>query len=189
MVRAETASIRLPPSRDFRGVISPPWLPSVATGVGHNPDSLALVGSAGVDSAQHSPARIIPQRGQVSENSSKPARSEDWGVFHEDVAGSNLANDSGHLSPEAGAGASDAGASAGGGDILTRKAARNHVNNSTPGSPVKGSHVVPDGEGGEAAVVLAGEEDAAGVGVDFDGADSAPPEELAAEYAATCACE
>ena len=52
-----------------------------------------------MDCAQHSPARIIPQRGQVSENSSKPARSEDWGVFHEDEARSHLANDARHVRP------------------------------------------------------------------------------------------
>ena len=43
---ADTASTRLPPSRLFRGVTRPPWLPSVALGVGHIPVR-AIVSSDG----------------------------------------------------------------------------------------------------------------------------------------------
>jgi hypothetical protein len=83
---------------------------SSATGVCQNPDSLSDVGRSGVVRAQHTPFRIEPQRGQVSENSSKPPRSEHWGVFHEDETGSNLANDPGKFAPKPGPGASDSGA-------------------------------------------------------------------------------
>jgi len=41
-----TASIRFPPSRLFRGVTRPPWLPSVARGVGHSDRSTAMTVSA-----------------------------------------------------------------------------------------------------------------------------------------------
>lgn len=77
----------------------------------------------------------------------------------------------------------------GAGDVLAREAARDDVHHSTPRATVKGSHVVPDGEGRQASVVLAGHEDASGVVVDFDGTDAPPPEQLAAEYAASTACE
>jgi hypothetical protein len=38
--------------------------------------------------AEHVPLRIVPARGQVSENVSKSARSERWNVFQEDEGGS-----------------------------------------------------------------------------------------------------
>lgn len=75
------------------------------------------------------------------------------------------------------------------GDVLAREASRDDVHHSTPRAPVEGSHVVPDWEGWQASVVLAGHEDSASVVVDLDGADAPPPEQLAAEYAASTACE
>ncbi len=225
IVRADTASIRFPPSRDLRGVIRPPWLPSVATGVGHglmptahpslfgfcrpspehrrfvslpalhaegvghNPDSFPLVRCAGMDSSEHSPRSIIPHLGQVSDHSSKPARSEHWGVFHEHEARSHLANDSGHLAPQAGACSVDSCTATGCADVLAREAARDDIHEASPRASVEGSHVVPDREGVETSVVLSGREDAAGVVVELDGADGAPPEEFPAEDAAAMACE
>ncbi len=56
-------------------------------------------------------------------------------------------------------------------------------------SAIEGAHVVPDRKGIETAVVLSGREDAAGVVVELDGADGAPPEEFPTEYAAAMACE
>jgi len=70
-------------------------------GVGHNPDPVSLVRSAGMVSAQHSPARIIPHLGQIPENNSKPPSSEHWRVLHENVARSYFANDAGHVLPQA----------------------------------------------------------------------------------------
>src|SRR5690606_31005572 len=98
---------------------------------------------AGMDSAEHAPARIIPQRGQVPENSSETPGNEHWTVFHEDVSRSYLVNDSGHLTPEARALAVDACSLSGGADVLTGKAARNDINAASPRSAVKGSHVIP----------------------------------------------
>ena len=51
---------------------------SSATGVCHNPDSLSDMWGAKVVCSQHAPLRIEPHRGQVSENSVKPPRSEYW---------------------------------------------------------------------------------------------------------------
>ena len=85
--------------------ILPPFpfgrLPGLAArGVGHNPDSVSFVRCPGVDSAQNSPFCIIPQRGQVSENSIKPPRSEHWGVFHEYEFGLYFAHDPCHFGPQ-----------------------------------------------------------------------------------------
>lgn len=144
---------------------------------------------ADIGSAQHSPSRVIPERGQVTEDSSESASNESWAVFHEDVARSNLANDASELGPEAGAFAVDACALAGDADVLAGKAARNHVNNSSPRSSVKGPNVIPNRERREKAVILSGDKNACGIGIEFDGADGSPSEEVAAEDAAPCSCE
>jgi hypothetical protein len=130
--RIETASIRFPPLRVFRGVTRPPCVPSDERGVGHilatpsrlgivdpfrwlcrsrphasctvgvgkNPDPLSEMGRSGFGSAKHSPSRIVPCLGQVSENSSQPPRSKSWRVFHERELGSYFANDPGHFHPK-----------------------------------------------------------------------------------------
>tara|TARA_B100000929_G_scaffold271237_2_gene241980 strand:- start:7099 stop:7848 length:750 start_codon:yes stop_codon:yes gene_type:complete len=164
------------------------WFPHTV-GVGHNPDSLSPVRGAQVICSQHSPLRIEPQLGQVSENSSEPARSESWAVFHEDEAGSYFANDPSHLAPQAGSLAIEAGASASNGYVLTRESARNHVNKASPRSAGKCANVIPYREGRENAVILSGGKNACGVGVELDSADRAPSEEVAAENSATSACE
>jgi hypothetical protein len=140
-------------------------------------------------SAEHSPARIIPHRSQVSENTSKPSRSEDWGVFHERESRSNLANDSGHFSPQPASFPVDSFSGSGRADVLTREAARHDIHQTTPRSSVEGCDVVPDWEGFEASVVLSGHEDTSGVSVEFDRTDAAPPEKFPPEYSATSACE
>ena len=138
-----------------------------------------------VSSSQHSPPRIEPHLGQVSENSAKPPRSEHWGVFHEDESGSYLANHSRHLAPKPGALAVDSGALASAGDVLTGESSRDDVNISSPRSPVEGADVIPYGEAGEVSVSLAGEEDAAAVGIKLDSADGTVAEEEVCEDAST----
>jgi hypothetical protein len=150
-------------------------------GVGQNPDSLSLVWRTNVARAQHTPFRIIPQRGQVSENSSKPARSEHWGVFHEDVAGSYLANDSGHVVPHSAARSVDSCASSGCADVLAWEAPADDIDAPAPRFPVEGLHVVPDWEAGQASVPLSGEEALAGVLVPFDSTDGGMSKKHSAE--------
>jgi hypothetical protein len=147
-----------------------------------------MTGSCGICS-QHSPSRIIPHFGQVSENSSKPARSEHWRVFHEDVAGCHFANDPGHFHPHSRSLSVDSSAFSGATDVLAGKAARNHVNTSSPRLSVKGANVVPDRERRENAVILSGGKNASGVWFPFDGADCSPSKEFPAKYSATSACE
>jgi len=69
----------------------PLWL-SHAPGVGKNPDTITSVASANGGSRYAMPLRIIPERGQVSENVSKPPTKQCCDVFHDDEAGSYLAN-------------------------------------------------------------------------------------------------
>jgi hypothetical protein len=132
---------------------------------------------------------MIPQRGQVSEAGSKSPRSEHWRVFHEREAGSNFTDDSGHFHPHPASLAFDSGAFPCGADVLAGEASRHHVNTASPWASVKGLNVIPDREGVEASVVLPGDQNVPCVGVPLDGADGFPSEQLAAEYAATSACE
>lgn len=163
---------------------------AVAVGVGSNdPDAISLVRGAGVDRSQHAPSRVIPQRGKITEDSGKSSVNKSWAVFHEDVTRSNFADNARHVSPHAAFGAVDAPPFACDGDVLAREASRNHVNNSSPGMPVEGLNVIPDRERRENAVILSGEQYACGIGVPLDGADGAPAEKVASEYAATSACE
>jgi len=64
------------------------------------------------------PLRVIPERGQVPENSAHSSSKQSCDVFHDDVAGSKLANESGIFGPKTRAGAVDAGASAGEAEVL-----------------------------------------------------------------------
>jgi hypothetical protein len=170
--------------------ITAPLLPSLATGVGsEKPKTVALMGCANVGSSQHCPAAVIPERGQVTQDSLESANKERWAVLHEREGWSNLANDPRHVGPEAAARAVEARTLTGDADVLAREAASDHVNSAAPWPSVKGSHVIPYRERREKAVVLAGDENARGVGVKFDGADGMPSEQLAAEYAATSARE
>lgn len=170
--------------------ITAPLLPSLATGVGsEKPKTVALMRCANVGSSQHCPAAVIPERGQITQDSLESANKERWAVFHERVAGSNLANDPRHVRPEAAARAADPRALAGDADVLAREAASDHVNSAAPWPSVKGAHVIPYRERREKAVILACDENARGVGVKLDGAHGVPAEQLAAEYAATSARE
>jgi hypothetical protein len=162
----------------------------------NDPDSISEVVCArrsvisdGVGCSQHSPSRIIPHRGQVPENSVEPSLSKERGVFHEDVEGSNVANDSCHVVPHSAALSVDSSALSGTTNILARESSRNHVNTASPWSSVKGSHVIPNRERRENAVILSGDKYACGVGLPLNATDGLPSEQFAAEYAATSACE
>jgi hypothetical protein len=152
-------------------------------GVGQDPDALALMRRTGVACPHDSPSRIVPHRGQVAENASKPPRSEHWGVLHEHVSRSYLANDAGHLRPESGAGVIKTCSLSRRADSLAGKAARKHVNAASPWSAIKGAHVIPDGKRRQCAVVLSRDKNACGVGIALNGADGSPSEKEAAEDA------
>lgn len=147
------------------------------------------MGGADVARSQHIPTRIKPERGQITEDDTEPARSEHWGVLHEDVGGSNLANDASELSPETAALAIDAGALARARDVLAREAAADDVDVPTPGLPIEGADVIPDGEGLEVPVSLPSEQHAPRVGINLDSADGAPAQQEPSQDAASCPCK
>jgi hypothetical protein len=78
------------------------WSCAVGVGmlwVGNDPYPVAPVWGTNIGSAYAVPLRIVPERGQVSENVSKPSMKQCCDVLHDDVARSNLANNSGVLAP------------------------------------------------------------------------------------------
>jgi hypothetical protein len=162
---------------------------SMQTGVGSNPDTFAEVVRANVGRTEHSPFRIEPEFGQVPENSSKSPSSEHWRVLHVDALRSNLANDPGHLKPEPASRTIQAVSAAGDTDVLAGKAARYHVNNSSPRGSVKGADVRPNREKREASIGLSLRQNGCAVGITFNCAHGSPPEEVATENASTSACE
>src|SRR6185369_5754087 len=127
----------------------------LARGVGNNPDALTSMQSSDMRSPNNSPSCIKPHLGKVSENGSKPPRSEHWRVFHEDEIGSNLAHDPGHLGPQSRPLTVDPFAFPRAGNILTWEPACDDIDGPAPRSAVKGSHVVPDRESLKASVALA----------------------------------
>ncbi len=70
-----------------------------AVGVGNDPDAISDVICTKGGSWYAVPFRIIPERGQVSENVSHPETKQAWRVFHDDEAGSNVANKTGVIAP------------------------------------------------------------------------------------------
>jgi hypothetical protein len=70
-----------------------------ASGVGNKPDPVSPVRGANGGSWNTVPPRIVPDRGQVSENLSKPSIKESCDVLHKDEAGSKLANEASVFTP------------------------------------------------------------------------------------------
>jgi len=91
------------------------------------------------------PLRVIPERGQVAENSSHPPSKETWDVLHLNEARSYFANDPGVVGPEAGAASFDPCALAGDGDVLTGETASDEIHAATPLFTVELCDVRKDG--------------------------------------------
>jgi hypothetical protein len=68
-------------------------MPSIVFGVGNNPDPISSVRGANGGSWDAIPRRIVPERGQASENVSHPETKQAWDVLHDDETGSKLANE------------------------------------------------------------------------------------------------
>jgi hypothetical protein len=117
----------------------------LASGVGNNPDAVAAVMGTNGGSRYAVPFRIIPERGQVSENVSKPSTKQSCDVFHEDVSRSNFANNSGVLSPQPAALAGKSSALSRKANVLAGEAAADNVN---------GNSVCCQSFGGEASHVV-----------------------------------
>jgi hypothetical protein len=70
-----------------------------ASGVGNKPESVAAVRGTNGGSWYAVPLRVIPERGQVSENFSKPSTKQCCDVLHDDESGSYFANQARVLAP------------------------------------------------------------------------------------------
>jgi hypothetical protein len=164
---------------------------SIAHGVGYvasnDPDPLAAMGRPGVERAQHAPARIVPQRGQISEYDIKPPPSKHWAVFHEHVTGSYLAKDASELPPEARSGSSETAPRPRGTNVLAGKAARNDVNNAPPRASVEGTNIIPNRERWQVPIILSLAKSSDAKGVQLHGADGPPAKEGSPEDASTSA--
>jgi hypothetical protein len=132
---------------------------------------------------------MIPEFGQVSENTSESARSEHCGVLHERTLGSYFANDASELGPEPRSLAGDPCSLAGARDVLAGEPATDDIDVASPGLAVEGPDVVPDGEAPEQPVPLPGEQHASAVGINLDSADGAPAEQEPSQDAASCPCK
>ena len=86
------------------------------------------------------PERIVPRRGKVSEHAVSSARQESCDVFHDDDAGSKLANDSRELEPETASRAREASSSPTDRNVLAWKATAEDIDAGRVGSDT--SHVV-----------------------------------------------
>lgn len=103
-------------------------LKSVFVGVGNNPDPIPLMRGADAVCWNTVPLRIIPARGQVSENFSHPETKQPWRVLHDDELGSKLANESVVFRPKATSGGFQPPSFAGEADILAWEAATDAIN-------------------------------------------------------------
>ena len=90
------------------------------------------------------PFRIIPERGQVPENGSKPrspvSSKQVWYVLQDCVSRSKLANESGVLEPESAALASESGAFSGEADVLAGEPAAQEIDGFN-GSPINCANI------------------------------------------------
>lgn len=141
-------------------------------GVGQDEDPLSSLRGSDIGRTYARPLRIEPERGQVSENVSKP-RKEACDVFQEHVSGSNRANDSDNFSPEAGALAIDPGAGSGDGNVLTRETRSDDIHAAAPSCAVEGSDVAVDRSLVQVAVFHARRQDAGSKKVDLHITDDA----------------
>jgi hypothetical protein len=171
------------------------WYPlpvaSVFVGVGQTPPPMSLVRGSDIGSAQHTPPRIIPERGQVPENHVESAISDSWAVLQHDES---WQNDTGHpdnFFPQTGSGSvADACAAASRGYILAREARMQAIHSAGVPGWIEHPHVsfvhVQTGEpclGGSLA------QDGAAVGIPLDGADGLMAEDEVGEESAAGAGE
>lgn len=153
---------------------------------GDDPDPFPQVRSSGVGSGNNSPPRRKPQRGKVRNDSVPSSKSKHWAVLNECVAGSYLANDPGEFTPQAAPFPVEPVSLAGAADVLTGKAPADDVHSPSPGMPIKGLDVVPDGEARKNPVPLPLEQDFPAILVDFDRTDAGMSEKHSAEDSSPC---
>jgi hypothetical protein len=118
---------------------------SDALGVGNNPDAVASVRCAKVGSWYAVPFRIIPERGQGSENVCKPSTKQSCDVFQDNVSGFQFANKTGDLVEKPAPLACEASALSCKADVLAGEPSGDDINGNSIGSEPfagKGANIV-----------------------------------------------
>lgn len=122
-------------------------------GVGHKPNPVAQMWSTDSGSRYAMPLRIIPDLGQVSENSTEPstgvfagASKKTSDVLHKEEVGSYFVSKADDLTPETGPRTFNSGPPASDGKVLAREASGNDINP----DPISGKS--PCGEGSNVVV-------------------------------------
>jgi hypothetical protein len=90
------------------------------------------------------PLRVIPERGQLSEYRVQPSSKQRCDVFHDNVAGSNFANESGKMAPQPAARACKTSSLSRDADVLAGEPATDDIDGDSIGSKLscgEGSHV------------------------------------------------
>jgi hypothetical protein len=115
------------------------------------------MGGSDMMRSQHSPARIIPQVGKITEDHGKTSGNKQRAVFHKHETRSNLTNNSCHVRPQTGLRSGDSGSLSGCADVLAGESAADDIDRFPPSLAVECSHVVPDWESVKASVSLSSE--------------------------------
>jgi len=113
------------------------------------------------------PFRVIPARGQIAENSSKPPSKESCDVFHKEVARSNLANQPSHLEPEAATFSINSSPDAGEADVLTWESTADEIDAAGPRLSIQFCNVSAYGTIIQRSIEHAGFKDFLAVGINF----------------------
>jgi hypothetical protein len=107
--------------------------------------------------SQHSPLRIIPHRGKITEDHGKSSGNKERAVFHKHETRSNLTDNAYHVRPQTGLLPGDSRSLSSCADVLTWESSTNDIDIPAPLHSVKGPHVVPDWESVKASVSLSSE--------------------------------
>jgi hypothetical protein len=122
---------------------------STTSGVGHNPDPVASVRRANGASWYAVPLRIIPERGQGSENGIQPSRKQRSDVLQDDEAWSQFANKTGDFVEQAAPLACEASAKSCKANVLAREPAADDIDGNSIGSKSfagKGADIIVAGD-------------------------------------------
>jgi len=153
--------------REFFAIVSAlarPSRKSRAATVGQHEHALPLVRCADLGRAEAAPLRIEPHLGQLSENLGKSESNMPRHVFHDDEAGSHLANDPGDVGPEV-SGIVCPSPPSGNGERLAWIACRDEIHDATPRAAVECCEVIPDRSRVQGAFLHSRHKDAGGVSV------------------------
>jgi hypothetical protein len=122
---------------------------SEAVGVGQDPNAIPAVRCAKVGSWYAMPFRIIPERGQGSENVCKPSTKQCCDVFQDDVSGCQFANQTGDFVEQTAALSGKPCALPCGADVLTWEPAADDIDGNSIGSKSlcgKGADIIVTGD-------------------------------------------